>query len=710
MTKFLTLTGPFANSGFVFRSLEGTESLGVPFEYRIVMLNTKRDLDPRQLLGQGCTVSVQGADGGQRHFHGLISHSRHLGLLPGTGRGDLGQYQYEVLLRPHLWFLSRSRDCRIFQSLTVPEILMKVFGEQGVDQVRQSLQGTYAAREYCVQYQETAFDFVSRLMEEVGIYYRFEHAAGQHTLVLCDSSQSHTAAPGPAEIPYFANAGQANLQEFLSEWDSWCEVQPKTHAATDYNFEKPKVDLQVRLQGQNLDAPGTGEYFEFPGQYLEATDGEGLSRLRVEEWVSRSQQFQSRGNARGPNSGLTFRLKAHPLASHNRDYLVRESRYVLESAVTAEKADAGGDVRYECWHLVAATDIPFRSPRRTPQPRITGPQTALVVGPSGQELYCDKYGRVKVQFPWDRLGKNDENSSCWIRVAQAWAGKQWGAVFLPRIGHEVLVEFLDGDPDRPIITGSVYNAELMPPYVLPDNLSQSGVKTHSLNEGTDANFNELRFEDKKDSEQVYLHAERDFDQVIENNETKKVGFEKQADGNQTIEIFNNQSTVIGTDKAKEGNQSLKVWKDQTIAVGGQQTLKIGFGGDGSKQDFGRSMQIAKDLVEDVGNDHALTIKNNQQVKITQGNATFQVHQGNQEIKIDTGSQTVEAGKKIILKVGGSSITITPDGIVLESVKIELKAQANIALKAQAQLAAEGALTTVKASGILTLQGSLTKIN
>jgi type VI secretion system secreted protein VgrG len=308
---------------------------------------------------------------------------------------------------------------------------------------------------------------------------------------------------------------------------------------------------------------------------------------------------------------------------------------------------------------------------------------------------------VKVQFPWDRLGKKDENSSCWIRVAQAWAGKQWGAVFLPRIGHEVLVEFLEGDPDRPIVTGSVYNADLMPPYALPDNLSQSGLKTHSLNKGTDQTFNELRFEDKKDAEQVYLHAERDFDRVVENNDTLKVGFEKKDQGNQSIEVFNNQSTVVGHKEAKEGSQTLKVWLNQTIEVGGNQTLKVGFGGEGDKEDGGRTLKIAKDLTEDVGGSHQLTVKQDQKVTISQGNGT---------LKLDQGAQTIEAAKEILLKVGSNSIKIDQSGITIKAIKIELQADANISVKAQAQLAAEGALVGVKASGILTLQGSLTKIN
>ena len=696
MTKFLKLEGPLGNVGLVFRSLTGREVLGEPFEYRVCLLSSRADLDPRKFLGQGCSITVAGSDGGTRSFHGLISEARQAGALAGAG-----QHQYEVVLRPHLWFLSRSKNSRIFQGQTVPQILKKVFDDHGLSDVKQSLQGSYPAREYCVQYQETAFDFVNRLMEEVGIYYHFTHAAEKHTLVLCDSAQSHEAAPGLAEIPYCVDRQSQLLAEYLENWTKCCEVQPETHVATDYNFEKPKVDLQVRQQGQELTAPGTGEYFEFPGLYLAAGEGEGLSRLRVEEWVARRERFLGTGTARGPNAGLTFQLKGHPQSSLNQKYLVRESAYSVSSSITEEQQKAGADVEFRCDHVVAPANVPYRSPRRTPRPRISGPQTALVVGPSGQELYCDKYGRVKVQFPWDRLGKKDENSSCWIRVAQAWAGKQWGAVFLPRIGHEVLVEFLEGDPDRPVVTGSVYNADLMPPYALPDNLSQSGLKTHSLNKGTDQTFNELRFEDKKDAEQVYLHAERDFDRVVENNDTLKVGFEKKEQGNQSIEVFNNQSTVVGHKEAKEGSQTLKVWLNQTIEVGGSQTLKVGFGGEGDKEDGGRTLKVAKNLTEDVGGSHQLTVKQDQQVTISQGNGT---------LKLDQGAQTIEAAKEIVLKVGSNSIKIDQSGITIKAIKIELQADANISVKAQAQLAAEGALVGVKASGILTLQGSLTKIN
>lgn len=703
MTKFVKLEGPLANSGLAFRSLRGVEALGVPFEYRVVLLNPRGDLDLRKFLGRACSISFRGSGDGLRSFHGLISHARLAGLLD-------HHTQYEVVLRPHLWFLSRSRDSRIFQGMTVPQILKKVFDEQGLDNVKQRLQGTYPERDYCVQYQESTFDFVSRLMEEVGIYYHFEHVADKHTLILCDSPQAHQPAPGPREIAYRTGARRELLEEYLTDLESSCSVQPSTHVATDYNFEKPRVDLQVRQQERNLQAPGMGEFFEYPGLYGDVGAGEGLSRLRVEEWAAQSQQYSIQGTARGPAAGYALTLKGHPQGSLNRQYVVRESNYTVTASVTVERSGSEADVDFRATHIIAASDIPYRSPRRTARPRIAGPQTALVVGPSGQELYCDKYGRVKVQFPWDRLGRKDENSSCWIRVAQSWAGKQWGAVFLPRIGHEVLVEFLEGDPDRPIITGSVYNADLMPPYALPDNLTQSGLKTRSLDEGTDDNFNEFRFEDKKDAEQVYLHAERDFDRVVENNDTLKVGFGKKEDGNQTIEIFNNQSTAVGNKEAKEGNQNLKVWKDQTTTVGGQQILKVGFGGDGNSKDGGRSVEIAKDLVEEVGNDHKLTVKNNHEVKVSQGHASLEVQQGNHEIKIASGTQTVEAAQKIVLKVGASSITIAPDGITLEAVKIELKSQANMMLKAQAQLSAEGCMVDVKSSGILNLKGSLTKIN
>ena len=583
MTQFLKLEGPLGSAGLVFRSLEGREVLGEPFEYSVRLLNPRADLDPRGFLGQGCSITVRGSGERKRSFHGQISQARQAGVL-----ATENLYQYEVVLRPHLWFLSRSQDCRIFQGQTVPQILKQVFDEQGMSDVKQRLQGSYPVRDYCVQYRETAFDFVNRLMEEVGIYYHFEHLGDKHTLVLCDAPQSHGAAPGLSEIPYRQDGPSQSAGEYLEDWQSCCEVQPETHAATDYNFEKPRVDLQVRQQGQNLSAPGTGEYFEFPGLYLATGEGEGLSRLRVEEWVARGERFQCGGTVRSLSTGTTFRLKGNPVSALNREYLVRESAYSVMAAVTAEQRGEGADVQFLCSHVVAPAGVPYRSPRRTARPRITGPQTALVVGPKDQELYCDKYGRVKVQFPWDRLGKKDENSSCWIRVVQGWAGKQWGAVFLPRIGHEVLVEFLEGDPDRPIITGSVYNADLMPPYALPDNLSRSGLKTHSLNKGTDQNFNELRFEDKKDAEQVYLHAERDFERVVENNDTLKVGFEKREDGNQSVEVFNNQSTVIGHKEAKEGSQTLKVWLNQETEVGGDQTLKVGFGGEGDKQDGGRS--------------------------------------------------------------------------------------------------------------------------
>jgi type VI secretion system secreted protein VgrG len=313
----------------------------------------------------------------------------------------------------------------------------------------------------------------------------------------------------------------------------------------------------------------------------------------------------------------------------------------------------------------------------------------VVVGKSGEEIWTDKYGRIKVQFHWDRYGKNDENSSCWVRVAQVWAGKQWGAMFIPRVGQEVLVDFLEGDPDRPIVTGGVYNADQMPPYALPENQTQSGLKTRSTKAGDEKSFNELRFEDKKGAEQIYFHAEKDFERVVENNDSLKVGFEKKDKGDQSIAVFNNRTLSVGDDAASDGSETVTIKKNRTATLKeGDESLTVKMGD--------RTVKL------DQGNDSLTLAQGNRTVKLDGGNDSLTLTQGNRTVKLTAGKCTIEAGQGITLKVGANSIEITQQGITIKGLQTQVQGTA--------QLTLSGPMTTVKGDGMLTLQGGLVKIN
>jgi type VI secretion system secreted protein VgrG len=384
-------------------------------------------------------------------------------------------------------------------------------------------------------------------------------------------------------------------------------------------------------------------------------------------------------DARGVAAGCLLTLTDHPREDQNADYLIVAATHHFINP------DVEGTADHSCEFLLIPKAQTFRAPRVTPKPLIAGIQTAVVTGKAGEEIFTDSYGRVKVQFHWDRLGKNDENSSCFIRVAQTWAGKRWGAQFLPRLGQEVVVEFLEGDPDRPLITGSVYNADQPVPYALPDNMTQSGVKTHSTKTGDDKTFNELRFEDKKESEEVYFHAEKDFNRVVENNDTLTVGLEKKDAGDQTIQIHNNRTVTLD-----EGNDTLQVKKGKRdVKIDeGDHLLTVGKGN--------------REATISTGNDTLTISKGNREVKIDAGNHTVTVTQGNQTIKITAGSMSTEAGQAIELKVGGNSIKIDTSGITIKGTMVSIEGMAKTDIKAP--------MTTVNGDGMLTLKGGLLQIN
>lgn len=542
----------------LFDGMSGTEQLGRLSEYRVQLLSTRSDIRIADVLGKPMGVHLDLPNGGKRHFGGVVTRFASCGW-----KGSL--CRYEAVVHPWLWLLTRSSNCRIFQDKSVVDIVKAVCGDPAYGGVVEldagSLSGTYDPLPYCVQYRETDFQFVCRLLETAGIYFFFSHEETKHTMVLADSYGAHTTIAGYSTVDYSGEAGRRIVdQEAVYGWESAGTIQPSSYALNDFDFEKTASSNSGGLRVKSTIAAAFSqqayEMYDYPGGYVAAGDGTALARGRMEALHGQCEEIRADTNARGLYPGGLFALKEHPRDDQNREYLVTSARYELvgDDYATGD----GTPVDMQCQFTAIGKEHSYRAPRHYDKPVVRGPQTAMVVGKSGEEIWTDKYGRVKLQFHWDREGKDDENSSCWVRVAQGWAGKNWGTMFLPRIGMEVIVSFLEGDPDRPLVTGCVYNSDAMPPYTLPADQTKSTIKSNSSKEG--GGYNEIRFEDKKGSEEIFVQAEKDFNRVVKNNDTLKVGFEKADKGDQTISIKNDQSLDVG------GNQTVKITGDQKVTV------------------------------------------------------------------------------------------------------------------------------------------------
>src|ERR1700761_2507263 len=555
--------------------MHGVEQMSQPFEWRLDLISEQGDIDPDDILGESVSIGFTLPNGKQRFFSGIVSEFSTGGWLQNYSK-------YRAIVRPWYWLLTRTADCRIFQELTVPDIFEEVVKQYGFTDYQLKLSGSYQAWEYCVQYRETDFNFLSRLLEQEGIYYFFVHEEGKHTLVLADDPGQHTTFAGYDTVPYYAPGGKDTLRErdHLEDW-SWTKtVQPVTFATTDFDFEKPRKSLAGSETISRKHQQANYEIFDYPAELsaLDSAQSDLTAKVRIQELQAAYLTAKGHGNAAGLGTGWMFTLDKYPRKDLNIKYLITRSTYQL----TADSYEPGDTpVADEFAVGIEAIDAatPFRPERRTPKPVVQGAQTAMVVGKSGEEIFTDKYGRVKVQFHWDRYGKQDEKSSCWIRVAQLWAGKTWGGIHIPRIGQEVIVSFLEGDPDQPIITGRVYNGDSMPPYGLPANATQSGIKSRSSKGGGDANFNEIRFEDKKGAEMLTLHAEKDQEVTVENDETVSIGHDRKetVGHDETITVGNNRTETVGVNEVITigANRTENVGANETIAIGANRTISAG---------------------------------------------------------------------------------------------------------------------------------------
>jgi len=663
--RLIDLTTPLGTGALLPIRVHFYDRLARVFELHIDALSERNDLDANAMLGQGIGLTLE-LPGGERHFHAIAAQFSLIGM-----QGRLFQYRIEA--RPWLWLLSLQSDCQIFQQLSVPDILRKVFADYPVIEVEFQLTGSYKLRDYCVQYRESDFDFVSRLMEEEGIYYFFNHAADKHTLTIVDSASVHTPFPGYDTLRYQPPQSRVQVEaEYISEWRMTHRMHAGVSTLDDYDFEKPSVELRVKREDPRTHREAKREIYDYPGEYLVKAEGEHLVRLRQEEQRARGVLVEAIGTARGVAVGRLFKLVDFGRADQNQEHLVLETEIII----TDNPPESGilEPARFDCRFSAMPSADPFRPERSTVRPMVRGPQTAVVVGPRGDEIYTDKYGRVKVQFHWDRDGKKDQNASCWVRVAQVWAGKNWGWMTVPRIGQEVIVDFLEGDPDRPIVTGRVYNAEQMPPWALPANKTQSGILTRSSPGGSAANANQLRFEDKKGGEQVYLHAEKNQDIEVENDETHWVGHDrrKTIDHDETSQIKHDRTEIVGH------NETVTIALMRTHTIGVDDALTVG---------AAQEVTVGAGQKVSVGSDQSMEVGGAESRKVGKARST----QVGEDDTLKVGKNLViDAGDSVTIKSGSASITMKKDGtITIKGKDISLEASGKINLNASGNIVMKG---------------------
>jgi len=626
----MKLTAPLGEDALFLVSLSGSEQISSLFQFELnTVWQNRNPMVFKDLLGKSVTAELDLHDS-TRYINGIVKS-----ITQGANSREHELTWYYLTVVPTMWLLTRNVNCRIFQKMKVPDIVEQVLNDAGLTDLEIKLQNSYTKRDYCVQYDETDFAFVSRLLEFEGICYFFKHEMGKHTLVLSDDKSSFSDLPQNPDIKFEAMEGGLREDGRIYDWQKGQEINSGKYSHTDFNFETPETSLLADSEttvtvGNNQKL----EIYENPGGYPAHTAGEDIAKIRMAEEEMRTQVVHGRSFNVDLQPGYKFTLKDH-FADNGKFTLTG----VTHSA--SQPLDTGDGTQgylYENQFTCISYSTVYRPARVTPRPTVRGVQTAIVVGPSGEEIYTDQYGRVKVQFHWDREGKNNENSSCWIRVATYWAGKQWGAIHIPRIGQEVIVDFLEGDVDRPLIVGSVYNATDMPPYTLPDERTKSTLKSNSSKGGD--GFNELRFEDKKGSEEVYFHAEKDLNSLIKHDETR--------------EVDHDRTTTIKHDETQT------VTNNETIVV-------------------------------DQGN---------QTITLNSGNQTTELKAGNQSTKVDAGTITTEAMQSITLKVGQNSIVIDQTGVTIKGLMITVQGQVQVKVTSPMTQINGDAMTTVKGAVVM----------
>jgi len=655
----------------LFTSMTADERLGRMFSYHVQFVSQDANIDLSGLLGSSMTVKIATQDGFERYFNGIVCESAQTGV---ETVDKLVYAQYGVRLVPKPWLLGQKVDCRIYTNMTTPDIVKSVLNDAGYSDIKLSLSANYANREYCVQYREDCLNFISRLMEQDGIYYFFTHDQTTHTMVLADGVSAHSVNRDFGTVPYQHTTDRVlRRQSTISSWASSRGLDAAKYQLTDYDPMAPKTSLLATGTSDGHGTAGSSNglvAFDYPGAHVAAAVGQHYAQVRAEALSASRSQYAGTTAACSIEIGALFTLSDYPRAALNREYLITATMIHLAGGGYASGSDDGSP-SFGCSFEAIESSEPYRSLPAAVKPAVAGLQTAVVTGSdTSEDIAVDKYGRVQVTFHWNKPDKDNAQSSCPVRVASAWAGKTWGAVSLPRVGQEVVVSFLEGDPDRPLIIGSVYNADNMPPYTLPDNKTQSGIKSRSLLGGPD-DFNELRFEDKKGSEQFFIHAQKDMVEEVENDHT--------------VTIDHDETSTVKND------QTLSVKHDQTLTVDNDQT-------------------------ETVKHDRKITVQNDDKLDVTaNGTRTigkkFKLSAGT-EIELVTGASSIVMKSSGDIEIKGVNIKITGDvGVKIEGqVEVGIKAGATMDLGAGASLKAHSdGMLEVAGTAMTTVKGTMTTV-
>ena len=658
-TRRLKVSSPLGDDVLILTSLSASERISGLFAFDCTFASEREDVNFDDIIGQGVGLELEMSGGETRYFHGVVAS---FSQSDAAGANVV----YQAKLVPWLWFLTRSADCRIFQNKSVVDIIKEVFDDHKLSDYKLDKLGSYDPIPYCVQYRETDFNFVSRLMEDWGIGYFFSHSADAHELVLFDENASIDECAEQPKASYESDVGDANTAGQVLEWNVQQEFRTGAYKLTDYNYEDPSLDLGVeKTTQQAVGGNDRFEVYDYPGDYVALKSGDGRTQLRMEAEECAAKRIQGSGTCYGFCPGYKFELVGHYRSDYDAAYLITEVQHTFCQVVGKGMETSSYENSFAC----VPHAIPYRPPQLTPKPVVQGVQTAVVTGAEGKEVDVDPEGRIVVQFHWDRKGEKDEKSSCRVRVAQAWAGKEWGAYFIPRIGQEVMIEFEEGDPDRPIVTGRVYNSEQKPPYT---NGEHSGLKTHSTMKGESTNFNEIRFEDTKGSEKIFVQGERDRETLIKNDESQKVGNDRTrtVDNDETVTIGNDRKVKVENDHEEEiaKNERLSVGESRTRSVGKSETVNV-TEDQGITVDGARDLTVAKAQQISVGGDQEESVGGQYQTSVTK------------EYILNAKKIQLVADNELSVKVGTAELIMKKSGdIQLKGKKINIKGSGDVIIK------------------------------
>lgn len=661
---FLTLTAPAGVGPFTPTRFSASEALTEPYLLTIEALSPQENIDPTKLLYQPVCLTLTHWEGPVRYFHGVVRR-----LRAGIGRAR-DQWPYAIEVVPKLWFMGQTRDSRIFQQQTAQDILQKLFDDTGVSPVQFKIFGDKPVREYTVQMNETDFSFATRLLQEEGWFYFFQHSSSAHTLIISDQNTAFQALEQP-------NVAVIETGYVYSKLNMWRPASVTTHGQTilkDYDLEQPSNPPES-TQNTTLQVAGAPirDAFRWPAL---ATDPSAVNQ-RTRHWIESAEAtaslIEGTGRHVGFCPGFKFVLDKDPLSG------AQNQAHVIRSVVhhgTGSVGWAGGPANtYSNSFTAFPAGNTWRERLTVPRPHMYGIYTAVVIGPDGEEIYTDKYGRVKVLFPWDRRKDSTPGGSVWLRVIQPWAGKTWGWQYIPRIGTEVAVAFMDGDVDRPVVVGGLYNAEYMPPFALPDQKTKSGLRTRSTLNGSTSNFSEFSIDDKKGEELVFLHCEKDH----------------------TVEVEHDQKLTIDNCRIKN------VGADETVAIGGNQSVKIGpF--DPTKSGGDQTVEIwnSRSVTIDQSDDSLLLKQGNLSTKLSMGNMSVELSLGNLSTKADVGQISEDALQSITMTVGANSVKIDQTGVTISGIMVKIQGQAMVQIEAP--------MIQISADAMLQAQGGIVMIN